>query len=213
MSQQTPFALTSHPMPPSRRPPTPKGRRGANPAAQGGRARRSRPNKRKIVALCILIILPLVIIGGVLGSVGSGSSSKDPSGDPASSAPGIDLIVQACLGMSTLAQNAGSLAGTTSTTTGAGTSPTTGRAGTTTSTDPAAATTNLLAQMQQIAQLAANAAGTNSAWQPMATDISKLNDMLQADSGDDAAFSSQLDVVAQECSAVVGSNPPTSTGG
>lgn len=200
-------------MPPSKKPPTPKGRRGVNPAAQGGRARRKRPNKRKIVALCTLIILPLVIIGGVLGSVGSGSSSNKSGGDPATSTPGIDLIVQACLGMSTLAQNAGALAGTTSTTTGTGTSPSTGAASTTTSTDRAAAATNLLTQMQQIAQLAANAAGTNSAWQPMATDMSKLNDMVQADSGDDAAFSSQLDVVAQECSAVVGANTSTSTRG
>jgi hypothetical protein len=47
----------------------------------------------------------------------------------------------------------------------------------------------------------------------MATDISKLNDMLQADSGDSATFSAQLDTVAQECSAVVGSGASTSTTG
>ncbi len=213
MSQRRCLALTSLAMPSQKKPPTPKARRGTDPAGQGGRPRRKRRNKRKIVALCTLIILPLVIIGGVLGSIGSGSNSKSSSDASLASTPGIDLIVQACLGMSTLAQNAGALAGATSTTTPAGASTTSGAGSTTTSTDQTAAATNLLAQMKQIAQLAANAAGTNSAWLPMANDISKLNDMVQADSGDDAAFSSQLDLVAQECSAVVGSNTPTSTTG
>ena len=67
--------------------------------------------------------------------------------------------------------------------------------------------------MQQVAQLAANAAATNSAWQPMATDIGKLNDMVQADTGDDATFTSQLDTVAQECSAVVGNGASSPTTG
>jgi hypothetical protein len=216
MSQPPRFALTSLVMPPRKPTPPSKGRQGGKPAARGASAGRKRLNKRKIVAFATLIILPLVIIGGVLGSIGSGSNSNPPASGN-SAAPGIDLITQACIQMSTLADNAGALADTSTTVAGAATTvpgaTTTVPAGPTTTIDTAAAANNLLAQMGQVAQLAANAAATNSAWLPMATDISKLNDMVQSDSGNDGAFSSQLDTVAQECSAVVGSGPSSTTGG
>jgi hypothetical protein len=210
MSQPPRFALTSLVMPPRKKTPPPKGRQGGNPGPGGPGAGRKRLNKRKIVAFATLIILPLVIIGGVLGSIGSGSHSNPPASGN-SAAPGIDLITQACIQMSTLADNAGAL--TTTVPGGTTTVPGTVGGGTTTTLDTAAAANSLLAQMRQVAALAANAAATNSAWQPMATDISKLNDMVQSDSGDDAAFTSQLDTVAQECSAVVGSGPPSASGG
>ncbi len=160
----------------------------------------------------MLVILPLGLIAGLVASIGSGSKSNTSTSGGLSSAPGIDLITQACIQMSTLAQNAGALTAT-STTTAAGTATTAPSGATTTTVDTQAAATNLLTQMQQVAQLAANAAATNSAWQPMATDIGKLNDMVQADTGDDATFTSQLDTVAQECSAVVGNSASSPTSG
>jgi len=163
-----------------------------------------------MVALGILIVLPLGLIAGVLGSLGSGSNSGNSGSAASASAAGLDLMTQACSQLSILAQNAGAVAATTTTTQGAKAST---AGGTTTTTDNSAAAANLLAGMQQVAQLAANAAGTSSAWQPMASDISKLNDMVQSDTGDDASFSSQLDTVGQECAAVVGSTSPSSTGG
>jgi hypothetical protein len=166
---------------------------------------------RKVVAFAILLILPLVVIAGVLGSIGSGSNQTGTNSASSGAPPGLDLMTEACGQLSTLAENAGAVATPTTTTTKPGT-PTSTAGGTTTTTDNSAAASNLLAGMDQVAQLAANAAGTNSLWQPMASDISKLNDMLQSDTGDDTSFSSQLDTVGQECSAVVGSTSPSTPG-
>jgi hypothetical protein len=162
-----------------------------------------------MVALGILIVLPLGLIAGVLGSIGSGSKSAT-SGSSGQVPPGLDLMTQACRQLSTLAQNAGAVAATTTTTPGTKTSTTAGK---TTTTDNSAAAANLLAGMQQVAQLAADAAAASSTWQPMASDIAKLNSMLQSDTGDNASFSTQLDTVGQECSAVVGSTSPSTTAG
>jgi hypothetical protein len=194
-------------MAPTKKSGGPKGRQVGNSPGRGTPARR-RLTGRKIVALGILIVLPLAVIAGVIGSIGSSSNQTGSDSAASGAPPGLDLMTQACTQLSTLAENAGAVSATTTTTKPA--TPTATAGGTTTTTDNSAAASNLLAGMAQVAQLAANAAGTNSAWQPMASDIGKLNDMLQSDTGDDTSFSSQLDTVGQECSAVVGSttSPP-----
>jgi hypothetical protein len=183
------------------------GRQVGNSPGRRAPARRNRLTGRKIVALGILIVLPLVVIAGVLGSIGSSSNQSGSNSASSGAPPGLDLMTEACTQLSTLAENAGVIASTTTTTKPGTPAPTSG--GTTTTTDNSAAASNLLAGMNQVAQLAANAAGTNSAWQTMASDISKLNDMLQSDTGDSTSFSTQLDTVGQECSAVVGSTSPS----
>jgi hypothetical protein len=197
-------------MAPAKKPSGRKDRQAGNPAGRVTPAGRNRLTKRKIGALLILIVLPLGLIAGALGSIGSGSKSASSGSADSVTPPGLDLMTQACTQLSTLAENAGAVAATTTTTPGTKT-PTAG--GTTTTTDNGAAAANLLAGMQKVAQLANDAAAASSTWQPMASDISKLNSMLQSDTGDNASFSTQLDTVGQECSAVVGSTSPSTPAG
>jgi hypothetical protein len=69
----------------------------------------------------------------------------------------------------------------------------------------------LLSDMEQASQYATSAAQASSVWVTMAGDIGKLNSMVQSDTGDAASFTSQLNIVTQECGAVATSNgfPPT----
>jgi hypothetical protein len=156
--------------------------RGSTGAGSGTRRRRS--TRRRITVLCMLIIVPLVAVAGVIGA-GRGGSTGTTSGTGAVAAPaGSDLMTAACGQIANLAQAA---------------------------TNNTATPASMLSDMQQAAQYANAAAQTDPAWQAMAGDIGTLNTMVQTNSGDQAAFTSQLDTVSQQCTAVAagqGSPPP-----
>jgi hypothetical protein len=143
--------------------------------------------RRKIVIIVMIVAFPLAAIAGAFGAIGGRSTSTSTGTVASSGPPGSDLMIAACQQIATLAQAA---------------------------TGGTATPSSMLSDMRQASQYADAAAQTDPVWQPMASNIAKLNTMVQSDTGDQASFTSQLDTVTQECGTVAATNgqPPASTG-
>ncbi len=161
------------------------GRAGSGVAGAGTGSRPRRRGGRRIAVLCLLIILPLAGIAAAVGA-GVGGSRAGSSQSQAAAPPGSGLMATACAQVAHLAQTAGNNTAT-----------------------PA----SMLSDMQQAAGDADQAAQADPGWQSMAADIGTLNTMVQSDTGDQTAFTSQLARVDQECGAVTATQGTPATGG